>query len=54
MTRTIRTTTARTLAKLGDAIRDNALTTETNALNHLGEALVSIGYCVDEQGAASA
>lgn len=50
----IRTAAARTLATLGDAIRDRPFADETTPLNDLGEFLVSIGYCIDEQGAASA
>lgn len=49
--RKIREATATAIARLGDALRDNSLTPDTNALDRLGEALVGIAYCLDENAA---
>lgn len=54
MKTTIRQHAATAIAALGDQLRDNARTAETSAMEHLGELLVGVAYCIDEDGAASA
>lgn len=43
----IRQTAATAIARLGDILRDNPLTPETNPLDHLGELLVGVAYGLD-------
>jgi hypothetical protein len=50
----IKTATATAIARLGDTLRDNNLTPDTNALDALGEWLVAIAYEIDGDAASAA
>ena len=52
--KTIRTATATEIARLGDALRDNGITPETNVVDQLGELLVGVAYGLDPAAAQRA